>query len=153
MSQTSFFFSHTVKWFQVFLSNTNNSINNYHLFAHSLNDTEIGPCQVLPLQVWVDPGVMVLKGHSIFPKAPALLKPRHQIVYCVNIYDIRWGRDAFGVFHSPQLTGLKIRQWIKDYNQVEKYVDWFDRQVNLSWIMLCREAMKGYSILPRYPEI
>ena len=36
---------------------------------------------MLPLQVRVDLGAMVMRGYSIFPKAPALLEPHHQIVY------------------------------------------------------------------------
>ena len=30
-----------------------------------------------------------MKGHSVFPKAPALLKPHHQIIL-YHIRDIRW---------------------------------------------------------------
>ena len=39
-----------------------------------------GPYQVLPLQDNMDLGVMAMKQYSEFPKAPALLKPHHQIV-------------------------------------------------------------------------
>ena len=45
-----------------------------------LFDPEIGPYQVLALWARVDLGVMTMKGYSVFPKAPALLKPHHQIV-------------------------------------------------------------------------
>ena len=45
-----------------------------------LYDPLIGPYQVLSLQARVDLGVMAMKGHSTFPKAPALLEPHHQIV-------------------------------------------------------------------------
>ena len=38
------------------------------------------PYQVLPLRARVDLGAMAIKGYSVFPKAPALLGPRHQIV-------------------------------------------------------------------------
>ena len=36
------------------------------------------------LQLWVrvDPGAMAIKGYSIFPKAPVLLEPHHQMVEC-----------------------------------------------------------------------
>ena len=40
----------------------------------------IGPYQVLPLWAKVDLGAMAMKGYSAFPKAPASLEPRHQIV-------------------------------------------------------------------------
>ena len=40
----------------------------------------IEPYQVLPLQARVDLGVIAMKEYSAFPKAPALLEPRHQIV-------------------------------------------------------------------------
>ena len=39
----------------------------------------------------VDLGAMLMKGYYVFPKAPALLKPHHQIVKC-HIQDTRWGR-------------------------------------------------------------
>ena len=47
-----------------------------------LFDLLLGPCQVLLLWVIVDSGVMVTKEYSVFPKAPALLEPHHQIVKC-----------------------------------------------------------------------
>ena len=90
MCLSSRFFLPMVKWFQVLLCNSNNSIKHqslvytqltvqtflfliikssiYHLFAHSLNsqtflfDPLIGPYQVLPLQVRVDLGAMAMKG-------------------------------------------------------------------------------------------
>ena len=40
----------------------------------------IGLYQVLSLQARVDLGAMAMKGFSVFPKAPALLEPQHQIV-------------------------------------------------------------------------
>ena len=48
----------------------------------------IRPHQVLPLWVRVDLRVIAMKGYSAFPKAPALLEPLHQIVYC-HIQDTR----------------------------------------------------------------
>ena len=45
---------------------------------------------MLPLRARVDLGAMAIKGYSAFPKAPVLLEPHHQIVYC-HIYDNRWG--------------------------------------------------------------
>ena len=63
-----------------------------------------------PLRTRVDLGAMAMKGYSVFPKAPALLEPHHQIVYC-HIQDTRWGvvlplcREAVGVFYSPSRLG------------------------------------------------
>ena len=37
---------------------------------------------MLPLWTRVDLGVMAMKGYSTFTKAPALLEPHHQIVWC-----------------------------------------------------------------------
>ena len=46
-----------------------------HSFALSLNVKQF--YQVLPLQAREDIGVISMKGHSAFRKAPALLKPHH----------------------------------------------------------------------------
>ena len=53
-------------------------------YVHSLVlfDQSIGLCQVLPLRARVQQGAMAVKESSSFPKAPALLEPRHQIVLC-----------------------------------------------------------------------
>ncbi len=61
---------------------------------------------MLPLRARVDLGAMAMKGHSEFPKAPALLELHHQIVYC-HIQDTPGGgvlplcRCAVSVFYSP----------------------------------------------------
>ena len=61
---------------------------------------------MLQFQARVDQGAMAMKGFSAFPKAPALLEPHHQIVYC-HIQDTHWWgvlalyREAVGVFYSP----------------------------------------------------
>ena len=96
---------HTIKWLQVLLCNTNNSIkhqsfvytqlngqrvlfliiqfNIWHLFASVcqtvLFDSKTGPYQMLPLQVRVDLRAMAINGYSAFPKAPGL-ELHHQIV-------------------------------------------------------------------------
>ena len=62
-----------------------------------------------PLWSRVDLGAVVVKGHSAFPKAPALLEPYHQIVKC-HIQDTRWRvlplrRHAAGIFYSPSRRG------------------------------------------------
>ena len=45
---------------------------------------------MLPLRARVGLGVIAVKEYSAFPKAPALLKPDHQIVSC-HIQDTRCG--------------------------------------------------------------
>ena len=70
-----------------------------------LFDPYIGPYQVPPLQVKVGLGVMLMKGYSAFPKAPALLEPHHQIVFLISrtlmgeVLLLR--RDTVDVFYSP----------------------------------------------------
>ena len=94
---------YTVKWFQVLLCITNNSIKHQsfvytqvndqtvlvqtiqfsigHLFAHSLNVKQFNlTFQVLSLRVRVDLGEMAMKRYSAFSKAPVLLEPPHQII-------------------------------------------------------------------------
>ena len=39
---------------------------------------------MLPRRARVDLGAMAMKGCSVFPKAPALLGPHHQTVWCHN---------------------------------------------------------------------
>ena len=94
-------FSKKVKWFQVLLWITNNSIKHHSFVYTELNENTvifqiiqfsltaqfkcqtvpyIGPYQVLPLWAWVELGAMAMKVYSVFPKASALLKPDHQIV-------------------------------------------------------------------------
>ena len=45
-----------------------------------LLNTLIGLYQVLPLRARTDLEAMAMKGYFAFPKAPASLKPHHQIV-------------------------------------------------------------------------
>ena len=86
---------HTIKWFQVLLCITNNSIK-HHLFLYSqlndqtvlflriqfslsfictqfkcqtvLFDPKIRPFQALPLRDNVDQGAIIMKGYAAFPK-------------------------------------------------------------------------------------
>ena len=66
---------------------------------------------------------MAIKGYSIFPKAPALLEPHHQIVSC-HIQDNRSGevlllcRDAVGAFFSSSWQYTHTHTHIYMYNQV-----------------------------------
>ena len=70
----------------------------------------IGPSQVLPRRPRVDLGTMAIKEYSAFPKAPALLEPHHQIVYC---HTRTLCREAVGVFYSHRLLGkLKGLGWL-----------------------------------------
>ena len=55
-----------------------------------LFDPYIGPYQMLPRRATVGLGVITMKRYFAFPKAPVLLKPHHQIVWC-HIQDTRWG--------------------------------------------------------------
>ena len=80
----------------------------------------IRPYQVLSLRSRVDLGAMAMKGYSVFPKPPVLLKPHHQIVWC------RWGsltvcKEAVGVFYSPSRLGNLNNCWyaIKQLNQTK----------------------------------
>ena len=45
-----------------------------------LFDPQMGPYQVLSLQVRMGLGVMSVKEYLALPKAPALLEPHHKIV-------------------------------------------------------------------------
>ena len=61
------------------------------------------------LWVRVDLGVMAIKGHTVFPKASALLEPYHQI-FLYHIQDTRWGSftrllRCSQCILQPQLTG------------------------------------------------
>ena len=44
----------------------------------------IGLYQMLPRRARVDLGAMAMKGCSVFPKAPTLLKPHHQAVILIG---------------------------------------------------------------------
>ena len=67
---------------------------------------------MLPRRARMDLGAMAMKGYSVFPKAPALLEPHHQIAYC-HIQDTRCGEGLTPLQRNsrcilqPQPTG----QW------------------------------------------
>ena len=74
----------------------------------------MGPYQMLPLWVRVDPGAMRMKGHSAFPKDLALREYHYQIVKC-HIQDTRCGVGCFTPLQrcswyilQPKPTGLSI---------------------------------------------
>ena len=101
LNEPKFILLHSVKWLQVLLCITSNSIKHQsfvytqsnfktvpfltiqfsksHLFALSLNVKQFYLIQrlfrMLPLQVRVDLGEMAMKGGSASPKSPALLEP------------------------------------------------------------------------------
>ena len=52
------------------------------------------PQQVLPLQARVDLGVMVMKGYSMFFKAPGL-EPHHQMFSVILRTLVVWGGDGY----------------------------------------------------------
>ena len=103
------------------------------------------PDQVLPLWARVDLGAVTIKGYSAFPKDPALLEPRHQIVQC-HIQDTRWGflplcRGAVGVFYSPSRLGntmFRKKKPAQDKKDVLAQI--FLWHVNSSRIILCQEV-------------
>ena len=75
-----------------------------------LFNLEIWPYQVLPCRARLDQGAMAMKGCSVFPKAPALLGPHHQIVSC-HIKDTHLGgglthlQSCSRYILQPQATG------------------------------------------------
>ena len=66
---------------------------------------------MLPLRVRVNLGVMAKNGCSTFSKAPALLEPHRQVVWCyiqdtscgVGVLSLCWG--VVGVFYNPSRLG------------------------------------------------
>ena len=64
---------------------------------------------MLPLWARVDQEAMAIKGYFVFPEAPALLEPHHQIVQC-HIQNTRWKslttlQRCSQCILQPQLTG------------------------------------------------
>ena len=51
---------------------------------------------------------MTMKGYSAFPKAPALLKPHHQIVYCNIQGFLPLCRDGASLFNSPSRLSYNL---------------------------------------------
>ena len=108
MSLSSFL--QTDKWFQVLLYNSHNLIS-FVCTQFVLFDPQTGSYQMLPLQVRVDLGAMVMNGYSTFPKSP-WLEFHYQIVLC-HISDIRRGsftplQICLLCMLQPQPNGLLI---------------------------------------------
>ncbi len=70
----------------------------------------IGPYQVLPLRTRVDLGAMAIKGYSAFSKAPALLKPRHQIVQC-HIRTLVRGWGSYPSAKVQSVYSIALADW------------------------------------------
>ena len=80
--------------------------------VHSLLlcDPSLRPYQTLPLRARVDIETMTIKRYSVFPNAPALLEPHHQIISC-HIQDTcsGWGLPLCSrCILLPQLTGPSL---------------------------------------------
>ena len=125
---------YTVKWFQVLLCITNNSIrtsfvytqlncqtvlflkiqfNVIHWFTQFKSqivvfDPLIGPYKLLPLWVRVDLGTTAMKEYSTFSKVPGL-EPHYQMIYSEHFLsgggDLTPLQHAVGVFCIPWLLG------------------------------------------------
>ena len=80
-------------------------------------------CVTLPGRV--DLGAMAMKGYSAFPKAPALLKPYHQIFRVMSRIFVRGVvplcKDAVGVFYS----------WLGGYHYGDK--KYYSRELTQNW--------------------
>ena len=72
-----------------------------------LSNLLIGPYQVLLRRARVDLRAMAMKGCSVFPKAPALLGPHYQTVYC-HIRTLVGGAYPSTEVHSVYSTALGI---------------------------------------------
>ena len=71
---------------------------------------KIEPYQMLPFRARVDPGMIAMKGFSVFQKAPVIMEPHNQIVLS-HIQDppseesYPFCRDAVSGFYSPNWLG------------------------------------------------
>ena len=108
--QFNFALLNKVKWFQVLLCITNNSIRYLSFIKKVKYQTVLFltiQFRISPLfTLRVDLEAMAMKGYSGFPKVPALLEHHHPI-FSSHIRNTRWRevlilcRDAVGVFYSP----------------------------------------------------
>ena len=57
---------------------------------------------MLPLRARLNLGGMALKGSPVFPQTPALLDPRHQIVY-FGLVSLFYGISTFVGYLMPNL--------------------------------------------------
>ena len=56
-------------------------------------------------------GAMAMKGCSAFPKAPGLLEPNHQNVYC-HIQDTHWWGDSYPSAEIQSLYSTALVDWV-----------------------------------------
>ena len=76
---------------------------------------------MLPLQTRVGLGVMAMKGFSVFPNAPVLLEPYHQIVQ-FHIHDTFGGGGVISFCReavSPSQLGNKVNLAVKSNEILE----------------------------------
>ena len=92
---------------------------------------------MLPLWARVDLGAMAMKGYSALPKAPAILEPYHQIVYC-HIQDTHCGGSYPSAEMQPVYSTAPAN-WASPYQVLPLWA-----RVDLGAI-----AMKGYSAFPK----
>ena len=80
---------------------------------------------MLPLQARVDLGAMAIKGYSSFTKAPALLEPHHQIVWC-HIQDTHWGRsypsaEKQSVYSTAPADWAREDLWFRSFQKSNNF--------------------------------
>ena len=69
---------------------------------------------MLPRQARVDLREMGMKGYSAFPKAPTLLEPHRQIVYC-HIQDTCWkGGGSYPSAEVQSVYSTVPANWAKN---------------------------------------
>ena len=66
---------------------------------------------MLPLRARVDLAAMAMKGCSAFPKAPALLEPHHQIVWC-QIQDTHWVKESYPSAEVQSVYSIAPADWV-----------------------------------------
>ena len=72
---------------------------------------------MLPFRARVDLGAMTMKEYSIFPKAPAVLGPHHQIVLC-HIQDIRWGWGSYPDAEVQSVYSTAPPNWVAYFRDI-----------------------------------
>ena len=114
----------------------------------------MGPYQVPLRRARVDLETMAMKGCSVFPKAPALLEPHHQIVSC-HIRTLVWA-EAFTLLQrcsrcilQPQPTGQCDRGLIVVLYSVFKS----ETKKNITLLLVELIAITWISCISRCPYI
>ena len=103
------------KWLMIILSKWLNS------FIWSINGTYFSSVHkwVLPIRVWMNLGIMAMKGYSTLYKAPEL-ELHHQMGFCliprilIERRGVPFCRGVVDVFYSPNWQSKKIKnKWLK----------------------------------------